>query len=345
MSPEERARVVAIGRDQAPEPGEYVELPSGLLWLRLPIPGALRHINVWLVPGDRGWFLVDTGMRTDAVVLAWEQLERRLPMRTQLESIVVTHHHPDHFGMARWLSDRFGVGVAMSDESAAAAWASLGDRPSGSRDLTDGFTRRLGVELDAATTAILRGGVYQAIVSGQPEVSALHTETRVPAVGAHWRVSVHHGHAPGHACLHDDAEHVMISGDQVLPTISSNISLYPSNESGDPLGDYLASLDQLEHLPEDTLVLPAHGRPFVGLHARLAALRDEHRKRLEAIARLCAAPQSTRAVTASLFNIDRLDPLNRLLATTEALAHLRRLELDGAVFRDGEGASLRWRAA
>lgn len=345
MSPEERARVAAIGRDRPPEPGEYVELPAGILWLRLPIPGGLRHINVWLVPGDRGWFLVDTGMRTDAVELAWERYERSLPLASQLESIVVTHHHPDHFGMGRWLGERFGVGIAMSADAAAAAADSLSEERSDTGNAAASFATRLGVELDTEMLAILMGAGYRAIVSGQPETELLPAGGRVPEPVGRWRVSLHDGHAPGHACLHDDAGRVMISGDQVLPAISSNISLYPSNEAGDPLGDYLLSLDRLAALPGDTLVLPAHGRPFIGLHERLSALRGEHRERLESIAVLCARPRSTREVATGLFSLDRLDALNRLLATTETLAHLRRLELDGLVARQGEGADLRWEAA
>ena len=113
MSPEERARTLELASGEAPEPGHYLELQAGILWVRLPIPGLLRHINVWLVPGRRGWFLVDTGMKTRAVREAWENLETRLPLAGGLDSIIVTHHHPDHFGMAHWLSARFEVGLTI----------------------------------------------------------------------------------------------------------------------------------------------------------------------------------------------------------------------------------------
>jgi glyoxylase-like metal-dependent hydrolase (beta-lactamase superfamily II) len=342
MNPEERARSLELGSGEAPEPGQFIELEDGILWIRLPIPGALRHINVWLVPGRRGWFLVDTGMKTRAVREAWETLETRLPLASHLESIVVTHHHPDHFGMARWLSDRYGVGVVMHEQAAKAAMSAMAEPQSGPGEASDGFAERLGIELDADMASILLGGGYRAIVSGCPEID--HLPADVPLAGAKcdWRVSVHDGHAPGHVCLHDDPSRVMISGDQLLPTISSNISLYPSNELGDPLGDYLASLERLAGLPPDTLVLPAHGRPFMTLHARIEALRKEHAGRLQQIRDACVEPAPTTKIAGSLFRMDRLDALNRLLATTETLAHLRHLELQGQVRRSGHAASLRW---
>ncbi len=342
MSPEIRSRTIELTQCDAPEPGSYIELPEGILWIRLPIPGALRHINVWLVPGRRGWFLVDTGMKTRTVHQAWEDLEKKLPLATELESIVVTHHHPDHFGMARWLSERHDVGVAMHQRSAAAAAAALRDPQEGPRYPSDGFVDRLGVELDDDMREIMHGGIYKSIVSGQPTTTTLQNDLSVAGLGRGWRVTVHDGHAPGHACLHDDSTRTLISGDQVLPVISSNISLYPSNEQGDPLGDYLESLDQLASLPEDTLVLPAHGRPFMTLHARIEALRQEHGDRLRQLLQFCAEPSTTTDLTAALFRMERLDALNRLLATTETLAHLRRLELLGELRRHGSGTDLRW---
>lgn len=342
MNPVERTRTLELGGGEAPEAGHYIELESGILWIRLPIPGALRHINVWLVPGRKGWFLVDTGMKTRVVLEAWASLENRLPLATGLESIVVTHHHPDHFGMAHWLSERFGVGVIMHELAAAAAISGLEEPQSGRSEPSDGFVERLGVELDADMRAILRGGGYRAIVSGCPAINRLPVNARLAGADHDWRISVHDGHAPGHVCLHDDLARVLISGDQLLPSISSNISLYPSNEQGDPLGDYLDSLESLAELPADTLVLPAHGRPFMTLHARIDALRREHAGRLQQIRDACVEPASTSQIAGSLFRMDRLDALNRLLATTETLAHLRHLELRGQLHRSGQAESLRW---
>ena len=328
---------------EPPQRGDYAELPGDVLWIRLPIPGGLKHINVWLLPADNGWWLVDTGMQTDDIRQAWQALEARLPLQRELCGIVITHHHPDHFGMARWLADRYGVPVCMTRQSHEAAVAGLAreapDVPPRSLD----FARRLGLDLDSDMQRILRGGIYRAIVSG--EVEAVPLGAGEPFPGApRWTVSVHHGHAPGHACLHEARAGLLVSGDQLLPSISSNVSLYPSNELEDPLGQYLESLDSLCRLPEGTLVLPSHGRPFVGLQERARALRQEHEARLGAIHSALAQPASTMQVAAGLFRMDRLDALNRLLAATETLAHLRWLERRGKVERNGEGSSLAWHA-
>jgi len=324
-----------------PEAGSYAELGQGILWIRLPIPGGLHHINTWLLPVPDGWWLVDTGMQTDAVRQAWLDLEGRLPLGRELRGIVVTHHHPDHFGMARWLSARHDVPVAMTAAAHAAAMSSLARGSAQATTPAAGFTRRLGLEPDKDMRRILHGGIYRSIVSGPVDAELLDGG---PALGGSWQVSIHEGHAPGHACFHDRSAGILVSGDQLLPSISSNISLYPSNEEEDPLGQYLHSLDALCSLPEDTMVLPSHGRPFSTLHVRAQQLRTEHAARLEDVRGFVAMPASTRQVTQRLFRLERLDALNRLLATTETLAHLRWLELRGQVVRSGAGDDLRWSA-
>jgi glyoxylase-like metal-dependent hydrolase (beta-lactamase superfamily II) len=336
-------RLVARLDDTPPEPGAFIELDEGLFWLRLPIPGPLRHINVWLLDNGDGWTLVDTGMCTASVEQAWQLLERELAPLAALNGILVTHHHPDHFGMARWLCERRDVAVRMSRAAAAAARIDDGDDPSAAPDL-DAFAARLGFEFEAEGREIVAGRRYRSVVSGTPPFDAPLSEGECLATTAgSFTVSLHDGHAPGHACLHAADTSLLISGDQVLPTISPNISLYPGNEDSDPLGDYLASLEKLSHLPGDTVVLPAHGRPFRTLHPRIEALQAGHESRLQKITLACAEPLGTMEIVEELFNLARLDGLNRLLATTEALAHLRHLERRGEIAADGAGAALRWR--
>lgn len=324
-----------------PGAGEYREVTGGILWIRLPVPGGLGHINVWLVPARRGWFLVDTGVRTEAVEAAWQALHRRLPLGAQLQEIVVTHHHPDHYGMAGRLSDRYGVPVRMTGPARQAAQPR---ESSGNDGRVTEFADEFGLLLDEDMRAILRGGAYRSLISGNPPIEPLTAGDTLPGAKGPWRISVHDGHAAGHACLYQESTGVLLSGDQVLPVISSNISLHPGNRDADPLGEYLASLDELDRLPADTLVLPAHGRPFATLHQRTGALRRQHADRLGQLAAACDEPATTGALMERLFDLGRLDALNRLLATTETLAHLRRLEQSGDVERQGTGARLRWQA-
>lgn len=333
-----------IARERAPEAGNWVEITDGIIWIRLPMPGALAHVNVWLVESGDGWLLVDTGIKTRAVEQAWVRLESQLPIAERLRSLVITHHHPDHFGMAHWLAERHGVEVHMGPRAYAASSGVLDDLDVGHGKGLRSFAERTGLELDDDTAAILGGRAYQSVVSGRPAVREMTTGSTLAGRGGEWRASLHDGHAPDHLCLYSSAAEILISGDQVLPTISSNVSLYPSNEMSDPLGDYLKSLDELSALAANTLVLPAHGWPFEGLHARIDALKTEHGRRLERIEAACSMPCSTAEVAAALFSVHRLDGLNRLLAMTETLAHLRHLERRGAVSRSGTGRHLRWRA-
>lgn len=328
----------------APDAGAWTELADGILWIRLPMPGALRHVNVWMVEAPDGWMLVDTGIQTRAVEQTWIRLESQLPALRQLRTVVVTHHHPDHFGMADWFARRRGAEVVMGPRAFAASAEVLNDLDAQPGMALRTFADRHGIELDDNTTAILGGRAYQTVVSGRPAVREVADGTTLEGAGGPWRVSLHDGHAPDHLCLYAAHAGVLVSGDQVLPTISSNVSLYPSNQDADPLGDYLASLRALRDLPADTLVLPAHGRPFEGLHPRLEALEREHGGRLERIADACTIPRATLEVAAVLFNVQRLDGLNRLLAMTETLAHLRYLERRGGMRRTGTGGALRWQA-
>jgi glyoxylase-like metal-dependent hydrolase (beta-lactamase superfamily II) len=336
--------LVVQAAESPPEPGDFREIGDVLVWMRLPIPGRLNHINVWLLRTADGWLLVDTGMAIPAVEEAWRGLESRVPALAGMGRILVTHHHPDHFGMAARLAAERGIEV---DISTAAAAASRVDHDRGAFDrVLAAFADRVGFEPEPEFGDFLSGRRYRSIISGAPPRTAPLVEGQGIATQAGtFRVSLHDGHAPGHACLHAADTGLLVSGDQVLPHISPNISLYPDIADQDPLGDYLDSLEQLHALPPETVVLPAHGRPFAGLQARVDALCAEHGQRLERIVDICKPGARTGEVVAALFRLSRLDALNRLLATAETLAHLRHLERRGQLSAEGHGQELRWVSA
>lgn len=340
----ELAALIAHAAESPPEPGDFREVGGVLVWMRLPIPGPLNHINVWLLRTSDGWLLVDTGMAIPSVEEAWRQLESRVPGLAALERILVTHHHPDHFGMAARLATARGVEVHISEAAACASRADHDPDHFGRR--LAAFADRLGFEPEPEFGDFLSGRRYRSIISGAPPRSATLTEGQhVATLAGAFRVSLHDGHAPGHACLHAADTGLLVSGDQVLPHISPNISLYPDIDDQDPLGDYLRSLEQLRALPPETVVLPAHGRPFTGLQARVDALGAEHGQRLARIVDTCRPGARTGEVVSALFRLSRLDALNRLLATAETLAHLRYLERRGRLSAEGHGPALRWTSA
>ncbi len=239
---------------EPPKNGAMVDLPCGMRWIRLPVPGGLSHINVWLIPDDGGWTLVDTGMGIDPVNAAWEGLLEQLgddPIRR----IIVTHHHPDHFGQAAWLAERCNVEVWMTDAEFDSA---LGPRHIDPRERASHRRQSLeknGMSISDDIAPFLSGKGYQRIISGIPEKIRPIRDGELVTIGDHkWQIIVTAGHANGHAALYCDAIGTLISGDHVLPTISPNISLWSEDSAADPLEDYLSSFARFRELPAETLV-------------------------------------------------------------------------------------------
>ena len=260
---------------EVPAVGAAVDIAGDLRWIRLPVPGPLQHINVWLAPGRRRRVLIDTGMNQPETHAAWDALALSERLGEELEAILVTHHHPDHFGMAANLAARFDVPVRMSEPARAAAQlATAGALAAGAEALAE-YRDTWGVDFEVLLTRARAAGVYDRLVSGMPAPTSFITEgERIAELRDPWHASLHHGHAEGHVCLYWRQSNLLISGDQLLPAISSNVSLYPGAGSEDPLADFLDSLERLAGLPETTVVLPAHGRPFRGpARARGAAAR------------------------------------------------------------------------
>ena len=328
---------------EAPAVGAAVDIPGDLRWIRLPVPGALQHINVWLAPGRRRRVLIDTGMNQPDTHAAWDALAASERLGQELEAILVTHHHPDHFGMAASLATRFDVPVRMSEPTRAAAQrATAGALAANGHALAE-YRDTWGVDFDALLTRARAAGVFDKLVSGIPAQTCFITEgERIAELRDPWYASVHFGHAEGHVCLHWLQSNLLISGDQLLPAISSNVSLYPGAGSSDPLGDFLDSLERLAGLPEATVVLPAHGRPFRGAAARAAQLRAGHELRLTTLRDFAAQPRRTAEIVAALFGARNLEGWNSLLAYGETLAHIRYLQLRGGLTRLAQGDDVHW---
>jgi glyoxylase-like metal-dependent hydrolase (beta-lactamase superfamily II) len=333
---------VSAGRDSAalefsplspPAHGESVEFQPGLHWLRLPVPGYLDHINLWLVADRReGWWLVDTGLGIPAVKAAWEPLLARFGLERQLRGILVTHHHPDHYGLAAWLEARCGVAVTMSEGTRSAGRRGVENT---GRERIPVFGAHWGVDYPALlATAGVKGGGVANVVAGVPS-SGPTLEAGQRHIDTQWtlEVTLHDGHAEGHACLHAREAGLLFAGDELLPNISSNVSLYPQGELADPLGAHLDSLRRLRELPADTWVLPAHGRPFRGAQARLDQLAAEHDQRFGQLLDHAGTPQTAVAFADHLFGHRRLQGMNLLLAMGETLAHLQYLLGTGALVR------------
>ena len=333
MNPLEAQLAYPLG-DLIPAPGALHEIAPGLRWARMPLPFALDHVNLWLlrdeVDGRAGWSAIDTGAGTDASRAAWEQVFADGLSGEPLVRVIATHCHPDHVGLSGWLCARFG----------APFWITTGEF---------GFARMMaaalpGVDGPSAIPHFERHGLVDAAMLDQMRSRRNYYPSLVPAVpgaytrlqdgqevriGTHcWRVITGFGHSPEHAAFYCAELNVLISGDMVLPRISTNVSVFAVEPEGNPLQLYLDSLDKFANLPDDVLVLPSHGKPFRGLHTRIRQLREHHAARLAEVLQVCSTPQSAMDIVPVMFRRP-LDAHQLSFALGEALAHLHKLYYNG----------------
>lgn len=323
--------------DALPATGALTELAPGLCWLRMPLPFALDHINLWLlqdeVEGRAGWAAVDCGVATDATRAAWEQVLTSGVRGAPLLRVFATHCHPDHIGLGDWLCGKFSAPLWMTTGEYAFARMMSAALP--------------GVDGTAAIPHFVRHGLVEPLVTQMgerrnyypslvPAVPASYTRMqdgqRIHIGAREWRVITGCGHSPEHASLYCEELKVLIAGDMVLPRISTNVSVFAVEPEGNPLQLYLDSLGSYAELPADTLVLPSHGRPFRGLHTRIAQLRAHHQLRLAEVVQACVKPSSAVDIVPLMFRRP-LDVHQVSFALGEALAHLHKLWHDGILRR------------
>ena len=347
-------------RDDVPELGTWLTLRPGLHWVRMPLPFALDHINLWVlddeIDGRAGYTLIDCGITSDKTKRAWEQLFDGEFAGKPLLRVICTHFHPDHFGLAHWLTaggdaKRWCAPLSMTaTEYAFGRFLSAGRGDNISGDSAARHFARNGLtDEDALQQVRARGsGYYPSLVPAvPPSFHRLHDGDEIAIGAAHakriFRVIVGYGHAPEHAMLHCDADHLLIAGDMVLPRISTNVSVFDLEPDADPLPRYLRSLDRLLLLPADTLVLPSHGKPFTGLHRRIGQQHRHHAERLDEVLAACEVPQTASTIVPVLFK-RQLDLHQMTFALGESLAHLHALWYEGKLQRREDAGVYRFSA-
>lgn len=322
--------------DHAPGYGELFWIAPGLGWTRLPVPGALQHINCWVL-ADRdeegeGVALVDTGLYMPASTDAWKKLFAEGLAGQRITRVFVTHFHPDHVGAAGWLCKRFGVRLWMNRTEWLMARMLTADVREEPPQETIDQMRLAGWDEARLDQMRARGwGNFARMVAPLPVSHVRLDEGASVAIGdRRWTVMTGGGHTPEHACLVDHDAEVIIAGDQILPRITSNVSLMTSEPTADPLGEWLDSIAKFRAaLTGRELVLPAHGLPFTGVHSRLDVLAEGHRERLDALEE-ALRHQALRAVDCFTLLFSRpVDDSVYGIATGEAMAHLRHLERTG----------------
>lgn len=323
--------------DATPATGSVQKIHDDLYWLRMPLPFSLNHINLWLTrDGDR-FAAVDTGMRTADSTKVWESVNDTLLEKRGLTRVLVTHMHPDHVGMAGWLCEQYGAPLWMTRGEYFVCRVLCAD--TGRTAPTDGvaFYRAAGLSDEQIERYKRMFGLFGKAVYHLPDSFLRMTDGQHISLGDQsFEVVMGNGHSPEHACLFDAANNLLISGDQILPTISSNVSVWPTEPWANPLRDWLDSCHRLrERLPEDVLVLPAHGRPFRGAGIRLTQLIDEHREGLNQVLEYCSTPRRAVDLFETLFD-SRINDSNLIMATGETMANINYLLADGSLALDDE---------
>ncbi|HXB18774.1 MAG TPA: MBL fold metallo-hydrolase [Steroidobacteraceae bacterium] len=330
--------------EATPQPGEAHEVAAGLRWLRMRLPmPALNHINVWALEDGPGWTLVDTGMDTPATAADWQSaLPGALGARPVVR-VICTHMHPDHIGMAGWLTRQHDCRLWTTRLEYVTCRMLVAD--TGREAPADGvrFYRAAGWDDAALEHYRARFGGFGKAVYALPDSYRRVVDGEELAIGGRtWRAVIGRGHSPEHLCLHCPELRVLISGDQVLPRITSNVSVFPTEPDADPLSEWLASLASIkQRVSDDVLVLPSHNEPFRGLHARLDALIAGHEDRLARLATELATPKRAVDVFGLLFRRHvALDMLS--MATGESLAHLNCLMARGLATRELDSGGVAW---
>ncbi|MEY2621871.1 MAG: hypothetical protein RIT26_1691 [Pseudomonadota bacterium] len=330
-----------------PEPGQVAEVTPGVRWLRMALPFALNHINLWLLrdefQGRSGWTLVDTCIDHPAARQVWEKVFQQHLEGLPIVRVVVTHMHPDHIGLAHWLCQRWQAPLWISATDHTHARMGSGAIRGFGGEAAAAFYAQHGMTHPEHLAHIRdRGQYYGRMV---PEVPASYRrllDGMTLEIGGHtWRCISGHGHAPEHMALYNPDRELLISGDMVLPRISTNVAVYESEPEGDPLALFLASIRRFLELPAPTRVLPSHGEPFIGLHTRVAQLIAHHDERLKELLQACTSGLSAYEILPVLFKRE-LDPLQTTFAMGEAIAHLNHLWHQGRLQRM-VGAQGEWR--
>jgi glyoxylase-like metal-dependent hydrolase (beta-lactamase superfamily II) len=326
-----------------PQTGGTLQVADGVHWLRMPLPFALSHINLWLLEDGDDWVIVDTGLHVEESTAIWESSLRGLMGGRKVSRIFVTHMHPDHAGNAGWLQQKTGAEFLMSRQEYLFCRMLTADTGRTAPEEAISFYRAAGFAEEDLGHYQKVFGMFGKYIAPLPDSYSRLQHGESHRIGNRsWQVLVGSGHSPEHACLFNHDLNVLISGDQLLPTISSNVGVWPTEPKANPLQDWLASIDLLcACLPDDVLVLPAHGRPMRAAHERLAALREEHRNALQRLHQHCRTPRRAVDVFKALFGRD-IRPSELIMATGEALAHLNWLMAKNLVSVEPDANGVNW---
>jgi glyoxylase-like metal-dependent hydrolase (beta-lactamase superfamily II) len=328
-----------------PAEGQAITVAPGVLWMRLPLPMALDHVNVYALDDGDGWTIVDTGFDTKRARDIWTALRAGPLQGRRINRVIGTHHHPDHVGLLGWFMETDNADLMISRTAWLTARMLTLDEQTEASPQQVAFWRKAGMPAEMlATRTTARPFNFADVVHPLPVGFTRLSEGDVVHFGQRsWRVAMGHGHAPCHATFWSQDDDLVIGGDQLLSSISPNLGVYPTEPAADPVAEFLESCTRLLDLArDDQLVLSGHKLPFTGLPFRLRQLIENHRgglTRLRAV--LAEGPRTAVGCFDVLFK-RRIGDAEFGLALVEAVAHINHLHRAGLITAVGEtdGATL-----
>ncbi|MEH6526743.1 MAG: MBL fold metallo-hydrolase [Sneathiella sp.] len=331
-----------------PDDGEALEVKEGLLWVRMPIPiKGLDYINLYLIEDDNGWTMVDSGFNSDRIKELWEIIFETKLKGKPVTRLICTHFHPDHMGLAGWITDRWNIPLTMTFGEWTFGRMLYLEAADETPEFVIDFYRSVGFNDKMLERVKSRGfNHFNRAMTEVPMGFNRIVDDEIIRIGSRdWQVIVGRGHCPEHACLYSKADGILISGDQVLPRITPHIGVYPAEPMANPLKQFIDSIDTYMKLPTDTLVLPAHNDVFTGLHNQLEFYQSHHNDRLNRLKAACVSPQSAIDLLPVLFDRELSDS-DKGLAISEGLAHCHYLVDEGELDREcGDDGVWRFRRA
>lgn len=319
----------------APEHGAATEVAPGVLWMRLPLPMKLDHVNVYAVDDGDGWTVIDTGFASKKTKGIWQTLMDGPLGGKPITRVIVTHHHPDHVGLAGWLQSDFGAELITT----RTAWLfsrmltlDVQEKPT---QETLAFYRSAGMDPKTYNQrAQERPFNFGDIVAPMPlGYTRIKQGDTITMGGRTWDIHIGNGHAPEHATFWSRDDNLVLSGDQILPSISPNIGVYATEPMADPIADWLEACERLRLLAQDDhLVLGGHKLPFTDLPTRMRQLIDNHHGALDRLMGYIDTPKAASECFAPLFK-RKIGEGEYGLALVEAVAHLSHLYQEGRASR------------
>ena len=316
------------------EGGAALEVAPGVHWVRMPLPfPTLDHINLWVLDDGNDFTIVDTGFADDTTRELWQKVFEGPFSGRRAGRLICTHYHSDHASLAGWLAERFDCELWMANGEFYASHSVHGEVANHEPEHMYRMYLANGLDLAMADELLELRNNYRRNVVGFPASYRRVLDGDELEIGRNrWQVVSGYGHSPEHSTLYCEELRVMIAGDMVLPRITTNVSVQATEPNGNPLRLFIESLDRHSKFPSDTLVLPAHGLPFRGLHDRIAFLQAHHQERLDGLAGICTTPKTAADILPFLFR-RKLDAHTTGIAMGEAMAHLHYLHEAGRLRR------------